>query len=365
MTQPFLKFLIDGRTMKSTFFNLFLALGAIVAFSAVKAQGQVIPVIEPQANYFDQDVSEGAGSSHALVGHSSASCSSCSDYPGGSCQSGDCGRRKLLNGRFLSRIQPSETCFDDFISPITNPIYFEDPRNLTELRPLFINHKIPGDLGGGTVNVYAMQARARLTENVSFIAIKDGYISSTSEVIGDGWADIGAGLKFNLFRDVASQRLWSAGVTYEAPTGSSAAQQGNGSGDVNLFSSGAARLGERSFFMAAGGIRAPLNASRGSTSMYNSFHYSYKTSQKLYALTELNWFRWIGSGDEFALPVEGVDLANFGAIGVTGNNIVTWAYGLKLKPNRNHELGCAYEIPVSGRRDIFGPRVTVDYIRRF
>jgi len=361
--------------MKSTFFNLFLALGAMVATSAIPAVGQVIPVIEAQSNYFDQDVHDGhqspvhssAMNGHQLGGHGHGSgvCHSCGDLAGGSCHLGSCGRRSLFSGRLLSRIQPSETCFDDFISPITNPIYFEDPRNLTEVRPIFINHSMPAALGGGTVNVYAMQLRARLSENVSFIAVKDGYITSTSPVLNDGWADLGAGLKFNLLRDAVNQRLWSAGFTYEAPVGSASALQGNGAGDLNLFSSAAARLGERSFFMSAGGIRAPLNSNRGSTSMYNSFHYSYMATQRLYLLSELNWFRWIGSGESFPLPLEGVDLANLGAAGVTGNNIVTWAYGLKLKPNRSNELGFAYEIPVSGRRDIFGPRVTVDYIRRF
>lgn len=355
--------------MKTTLFRSLLVGAAVVTASALPAESQVTPVVAAKPSYFDQEQeshSEAYGHSHHEGGGMGSGFADAygSGIPGGECPTGVCGRRSLLGGRFLSRIQPSEGCFDDFISPVTNPIYFEDPRNLTEVRPLFINHVIPGGLGGGTVNVYAMQLRARLSENVSFIAVKDGYITSTSPLLNDGWADLGAGLKFNLIRDIERQLLWSAGFTYEAPIGSNAALQGLGAGNLNLFSSAALRLSERSFFMSASGIRAPMNSNRGSTSMFNSFHYSYRATQRLYALTELNWFRWIGSG-EGALPVEGFDLANLGSAGVTGNNIATWAYGLKFKPNRSNEVGFAYEIPVTGRRDIFGNRVTVDFIRRF
>ena len=32
----------------------------------------------------------------------------------------------------------SDHCFDSFISPVTNPFLFEDPRSLTEVRPIFM-----------------------------------------------------------------------------------------------------------------------------------------------------------------------------------------------------------------------------------
>ncbi|MEM6472373.1 MAG: hypothetical protein AAF802_22615, partial [Planctomycetota bacterium] len=46
--------------------------------------------------------------------------------------------------RFLAGlIRPSDRCFDDFISPMINFVHFEDPRNLTELLPIFVNHWVP------------------------------------------------------------------------------------------------------------------------------------------------------------------------------------------------------------------------------
>src|SRR5574338_1679701 len=49
--------------------------------------------------------------------------------------------------------------FLDFISPITDPTSFEDPRSQSNVRPIYVYHVIPGDfaqgtgLDGGHVNV--------------------------------------------------------------------------------------------------------------------------------------------------------------------------------------------------------------------
>ena len=41
-------------------------------------------------------------------------------------------------------------CDEALISPVTNPFYFEDPRSLTEIKPLFLIQKAPSEHGGGT-----------------------------------------------------------------------------------------------------------------------------------------------------------------------------------------------------------------------
>jgi hypothetical protein len=270
-----------------------------------------------------------------------------------------------LFGGCLSRIQPSEQCFDGFISPITNPFYAEDPRALTEIRPVFATHRIPGELGGGTVNVYAAQLRARLSENVSFIALKDGYFTSTSPIMEDGWADLGLGLKFNLIRDQVNQRLISAGATYEAASGSSEALQGLGSGNLNLFFSQARRFGGSWNHMSSAGVRLPMDGDEGSTSTWVSQHLSRPLTERLFALTELNWFRYTDDGTAGIPGIEALDVANLGSSGVDGNDIVTWAAGAKVRTGSRNELGAAYEIPISGRRDIFGSRVTAHWAIRY
>ena len=279
----------------------------------------------------------------------------------GSCDS-DCSSGILGFGL----IQPSERGFDDFISPITNPVFFEDPRNLTEARAIFFQHKVPLAAGGGDVQLYAMQLRARLSENVSLIAVKDGYITSTNPLVQDGWADLGAGLKFNLLLDHQAGRLLSGGFTFELPTGESDPLQGNGDGELNLFMSGARRIGCRSQFMAASGLRVPMNRTDESMSSYFSSHVSTRVRPRLHLLAELNWFHWLQAGQDGAVPgVEGLDAFNFGSPGVAGNDIVTSAAGLKFKPNRSQEIGFAFEFPLTERRDIINNRLTVDWIFRY
>jgi hypothetical protein len=135
--------------------------------------------------------------------------SSCDGACDGGCDS-PCGKQSLCG---LGLIKRSDTCFDDFISPMTNPVFFEDPRNLTEVRFIFLNHNLPGALGGNSIQVYAAQIRVALTERLSLIATKDGFIYTQSSLPGldSGFADVAAGLKYNLYRDPSAGRLLSGG----------------------------------------------------------------------------------------------------------------------------------------------------------
>ena len=82
---------------------------------------------------------------------------------GGACANeAGCGDDGKLFGLFAH----SDQCFNDFISPMTNPVFFEDPRTLTELRFFFLHHNVPGKAGGGSIQVVAMQIRAALTERI-------------------------------------------------------------------------------------------------------------------------------------------------------------------------------------------------------
>ena len=93
---------------------------------------------------------------------------------------------------------------------MTNPVFFEDPRTLTEARMIFVNHNLPGSLGGKSAQLYATQLRFAINEDVSIIATKDGFLVSDNPLMNDGWADIAAGLKVNVFKDVSTQTLLSA-----------------------------------------------------------------------------------------------------------------------------------------------------------
>ncbi len=280
----------------------------------------------------------------------------------GACDS-KCGEKSGLLG--FGFIKPSDRCFNDFISPMTNPVFFEDPRTLTEARFIFINHELPAALGGNSVQVYALQMRAALTDRLSIIATKDGLIYTQSPVLDSGYADLSAGLKYNLYRDVERGRLLSSGFTYEIPMGSNRSLQGNGNGEFHFFVTGATRLGEKSHWISASGLREPADTNLENRVWYWSNHLDRQIGNRpLYAFTELNWYNYLSSGTAFG-PVEGGDLFNLGASGVTGNDLVTQAIGFKAKPKRNIEAGIAYEFPFTARKGLLENRLTADLIFRY
>ncbi len=282
----------------------------------------------------------------------------------GSCD-GIGGRSSGLLGFGL--IKQSEHCFDDFISPMTNPVYFEDPRQLTEARAIFIDHKLPVLLGApaGDIRLFALQVRARLTDRLSLIAVKDGYVDSSSPLIQNGWADIGAGLKYSLYRDACAGRLLSGGVRFETYSGRRRTLQGNGDGVFDVFMSGATRIGSQGHYMTSSGFILPVDSQAENQMFYWSNHLDRRIGNRLYAFTELNWFNYMKDGSAFPAPIEGGDLFNFGSPGVKGNNLVTNAVGFKFKPRRNIETGVAFEYPLTERRGVLANRLTADMIVRF
>lgn len=303
---------------------------------------------------YSQEGSEAA----AVEAHATSDCNDC-----GTCDS--CTPCCDDGGLTLSLFAPSEPCFDDFISPMTNPVYFEDPRQVSELRIIYLTHKVPLAAGGGRVDLFAAQIRAALNDRLSIIATKDGYAVSSNALINDGWADINLGLKYSLYRDAQTGTMLSAGATYEAPFGSPAALQGNGDGVVNLFASGGTRIGDNGHWLSTGGMLLALDSAAESEFVYWSNHFDRKISNITYAFTEFNWYNYSSSGAGGIAGVEGGDLFNLGSTGVTGNDIVTGAFGLKLKPSRHTEIGAAWEVPLTERRDVLDNRLTFDFILRY
>ncbi len=260
----------------------------------------------------------------------------------------------------------SETEFNEFISPMTNPVFFEDPRLMTEARFIFANHRLPSTLGGGEVQLYALQLRARLTENLAFIATKDGFFVSHADIMDDGWADVAAGLKLALWRDEETQTLLSTGFTYELPSGEWKALQGNGDGEFNIFLNGGAELLEGMHWVSATGFRLPADRTQENQVWYWSNHLDQMIGNTgLYLFGETNWYHWMRDADAFALPVGGLDVINLGSVNIAGNDVVSGALGVKYKPADNMEIGVAYEVPLTPRQDILKDRLGVDFIIRY
>lgn len=259
------------------------------------------------------------------------------------------------------------------ISPISNPLFFEDPRTLTEARLIYANHNIPNSqplFQGGNVQYWALQIRAALSERVSIIATKDGYIDLRGDnpaiVDSEGWADVAAGLKVNLIRSPQTQFLLSGGLVYEIDMGAHRVFQGRGDGEFHLFLSGYKRILGGVNFISGSGFRLPTDTSARSQMWYWSNHFDYEVFENIFALFEVNWFHWMRSGK--ALPgvnFEGGDLFNLGSGAVAGNDIVTAAVGGRVKFTEHAILGVGWEFPLTNRRDLLHDRLYADFILRY
>jgi hypothetical protein len=265
----------------------------------------------------------------------------------------------------LGLIAPSDAAFGSFISPISNPVFFEDPRTLTEAKLIFLNNQMPGSVGGNNIQLYALQLRVALTDRLSIIATKDGYVVSENGVEGDGWANLALGLKYNVYKDACAQRILSVGTTYQIASGTPAALQGNGDGEFNFFATGGMQIGECWHLISATGFRVACDTNDQTDSWYWSNHIDRKLgSWGLYGLYEVNWYHWLTSGNT-AVPVDGLDMLNLGAKGAAGRDVVTNAIGLKYSTSIAQEIGIAWEFPLTAERDIMENRINFNWNIRY
>ncbi len=264
----------------------------------------------------------------------------------------------------------SDRAFPEFVGPISNPVLAKDPRSLTEVRFLFLNQKIDAahPFGGGDFQVVGAQIRVALTERLSFIADKDGYIwlNPGNLPSTDGWANIAAGLKYLLVRDVENQFLLSVGFQYELPSGTRRVFQGHGDGTISLFMT-AGKECNLMHFLSTFAAQVPLDDDQNSTFLAWSVHADVQIFERFYPLVELNWFHYLDGGNR-GLPAaigEGAGLLNLGTSGIAGNELITLALGLKTIVCPNLDVGFAYELPISGRRDLLNNRILVELIARY
>lgn len=297
----------------------------------------------------------------ACPGGTACNCGTCNcQTPVCSCESCQictlCDRIPLLN-RF-----PSDRCFEDFVMPVSNPVWSIDPRSLTYVRGIFINQMIDSQtpvLGAGDLQVYALQLGVALNERLSVIAVKDGYNTLQTRGIGNrtGWSDIGLGLKYVLVRDVENQFLLSGGLIYEATNGSSRVFQGNGDSVWTPYLSIGKQIG-CGHLIASTGYHVPGDTAEESQSIYYSVHYDHPVTSKLSALAELNGIVYTKSGQALPLNIEGGDWINLGSSSVAGNNVLTFAFGADYRFNKCLSFAAAWEFPLSNRKDLLDSRTT-------
>lgn len=267
------------------------------------------------------------------------------------------------------------------IAPVANPIYFEDPRITSEVRPIFLHHWLPStfDYAGGTValdgyvRVTALQLRYALTEKLAFIATKDGYIEFKPKKNtldhSYGFADLAAGFKYAWVDDAENQLLITPGLTLTIPTGDDEVFQGDGDGEWNLFVS-AAKGFDAFHVMGNLGFRIPNNFDDQTAQMHYSLQLDYRTCNYFIPFVVMNGYTMLSDGNDQLLGVvplntEMYDLINYGSTEVSGRTQITAGAGFRSELTQDVSVGFAYEWGVTSPKGIFDKRMTVDLIWRF
>ena len=260
---------------------------------------------------------------------------------------------------------------DQIAAPVSNPVNFEDPRIESNVRPLFVYHKLDEKFitQGGDVRIYALQARFAVDDRLAIIATKDGIVDLNPDTaLNDesGLANVALGAKYALHKD--SNSIVTAGLRYEAPLGAERVLQGTGDGSINPFVSGAVALGcdEHPINLVAGtGFRFAFDDK--DSSFYDAdFHVDTKFGW-LSPLFEVNVVHVLSAGDRLPIRDEGQDFFNFGAKDSEGETMVTGAAGARVQLADSVSWGTAYQFPLldgPGTR-VTDWRITTDLVVKF
>ena len=284
---------------------------------------------------------------------------------------------------------PCADAFSQARRPISNPTLFDLALPTTNIHPIFVYHNLPSSINttlgnldlDGDVEVYALQFEYALNDRLSIVATKDGYIDMNPDALltpENGFANLGAGLKYAFILDPASGTAVSGTLTVEIPTGNSDVFQGEGDGAVNLIVSGLKMLDAWQFAGAAG-VQVPFSDEQ-SISSFVSAHVSYELCKYFIPLVEVNWFHVWDAGDGSgnypsqvggAVPAvtefEGGDFFNIGAVNATANrDFVSAAVGFRSRLTDCVDVGAAYELPLTNDEDsLMDDRITVDLVWKF
>ncbi len=273
----------------------------------------------------------------------------------------------------------SDHAFDGFISPVTNPFLFEDPRSLTEVRAIYLYQRIPGrqpDTQGGNVQYFGVQGRVAITNRLSFTINKLGgtWFNPNSETAlpgSSGFSEIWFGPKFTFIRGEETGTLLAGGLQFQVPVGSSSVFQDTGSLSLVPYVSYA-----QSFLRDAswGGLNLMANASYAfSTTRARSDYLALSGHvdwdvlnwHRFYPLFEMNYYLMTTDGTTRPnVGAEGRDLFNLGS-SAKGNGLLTGAFGARFKITEGAQVGTAFEFPFAGPRDFFDYRWTLDFILRY
>jgi hypothetical protein len=296
----------------------------------------------------------------------------------GQCQDifNNCGQAMTAGNRNLFQ---SDHCFDNFISPVSNPFLFLDPRSLTEIRPIFMYQSTPSTnpiFQGGDVEWFGFQGSLALTDRLSFVLSEMGFIwlEPHNHIDGfnphTGFSEIHLGPQYTFIRNEDWGTLLAGGLQFAIPAGPAKVFQDTGNFSLIPYFSFAQNFWRTSYgsfnFMTTIGYSAGFD-DRRSDYLFNSYHLDYDlfNAHKIYPLIELNWFHYTESGNYRPNMFEGQDLVNFGAHGVSGSDNLSLALGARYKFTEWAQTGIAAEFPINSPHPFMDFRLTLDFILKY
>jgi hypothetical protein len=293
------------------------------------------------------------------------------------------GERASASGRCILQ---SDHCFDYLASPVTVPFLFEDPRALTELKPLFIYQGAPSTnpiFKGGNAEFYGLQARLAITERWSFTLNELGFVTlnpfnPSADPSGrfsqsTGFAEVVMGPKYTFLRLDQWKTVVAGGLLFQIPAGSPKVFQDTGTLSLVPYLSAA-----KNFCLPAGwgsvnlmgntGFSGSINRQR-SDYFYMNFHVDYNiaNTNMFFPFLELNWFHYTqgGQANNPGFGFEGLDLVNFGSHTLGGRDFLAISPGLRFKLNEHIQAGAAVSWPLLKQKEINDYRLTFDIIFRY
>jgi hypothetical protein len=276
----------------------------------------------------------------------------------------------------------SDCSFNFLSSPVSNPFYFEDPRALSELRPIFIWQRTRDSnpvFAGGDNFFAGLQARVAFTERVSLVFHKLGWIwmephnpSGNPEFSNHtGLTELHLGPKVTFIHNTDTNTIAALGLAFEVPIGPRKVFQNTGNLSLRPYLSFGQNFGKSNYgsfnFLNTTGYAFGVDNER-TDSFFSSFHLDYNVlgQDRFFPLIELNWAHYTSNGGVRSLGFEGRDLFNFGSDGVAGHDELTLAIGGRVKINNFWQIGLVGEMGlIGGGRHLDDFRITADMIFRY
>lgn len=267
----------------------------------------------------------------------------------------------LLGPGFLTGM----TGFDEFVHPVSSPLYFHDPFIDTRVNVIYLWNKFPkgSDLKGGDLSVWALPFWVALSEKLQLTAEIDGYSRIRARALrpDEGWNDLALGLKYNLIADEDAKFALSTGLSWRLSNGHALTLNG-GTDELNPYVTAAKKIGKWQM-IGTFGARLPMNHHRGNYILHENLHVAYELVENFFPLVEVNALQYLTNSDRLPLSVGGLDYANIGSNNVSGNSTFWAGLGFRWKVHENVEVGATYEFPLSNRsNDILDQRVTISVI---